>query len=89
MQNELSFNGDLSVVTLQTLRPGGWYIGFQCPRCSQHFAIMDEPTGSGALRLSGPARFQAVCPNCEETRAYAVSDMVVFQAAQGGPTSTA
>lgn len=32
------------------------------------------------------ARF---CPNCERTWDYAIADMVVFEAAQGGPISTA
>ncbi len=88
MDREIGFNGDFPVVTLQTLRPGGWYIGFRCPTCQQHFAIMDDPTDSGALRLSGAARFHAVCPNCERAQDYGVADMVVFEAAQGGPSST-
>lgn len=89
MDREISFNGDFAVSARQTLRPGGWYIGFLCPKCRQHFAIMEDPTDSGALRLTGAGRFRAVCPNCEEGQDYAVADMAVFEASQGGPSSTA
>jgi hypothetical protein len=89
MDREISFNGDFPVATRQTLRPGGRYIGFLCAACRQHFAIMDDPTDSGALKFSGAARFRAVCPNCQQGRDYGVADMVVFATAQGGPSSTA
>lgn len=89
MRREIRFTGDFNVVTRESLRPGGWYIGFACPHCRQHFAMMDEPTNTGKLSLSGKAAFQAVCPNCGQANVYAVADLVLFEAAQGGPTSTA
>jgi hypothetical protein len=89
MQSEISFSGDFTVVSLQKLRPGGWYVGFLCPACGQRFAIMEDPTDSGAINFSGAARFNAICPNCEDRRAYDVSDLTLFQSAQGGPSSTA
>ncbi|MGJ0505934.1 MAG: hypothetical protein ACR652_02120 [Methylocystis sp.] len=89
MDREMSFNGDFAVSARPALRPGGWYLGFRCPHCGEHFAILDDPTDSGAMRLSGAATFHAVCPNCEEARDYTVADMVVFESAQGGPASTA
>lgn len=89
MQRDIKFTGDFNLVTKESLRPGGWYIGFACRRCRQHFAIMDDPTDTGELSLSGQAAFKAVCPNCGESNDYVVADLVVFEAAQGGPTSTA
>ncbi len=89
MQAQIGFWGDFPAVARQALRPGGWYIGFRCSGCGQHFAVMDDPTDSGVLDLSGDAHFHAVCPNCVDGRDYSVSDLVVFEAAQGGPTSTA
>jgi hypothetical protein len=89
MEREISFSGAFPVVARTTMRPGGWHIGFLCPNCRLHFAVMEDPTESGALTLSGPARFQATCPHCKQEREYPVADMVVFEAAQGGPTSSA
>lgn len=89
MERELSFNGDFAAIARRSLRPGGWYIGFVCAACGHRFAIMEDPTDSGALGFSGTARFRATCPNCEDSRDYAVSDLTLFESAQGGPTSTA
>jgi hypothetical protein len=89
MKREISFNGDFAVVARTTMRPGGWHIGFLCPKCGLHFAVMEDPTESGALTFSGTARFQARCPRCEQEREYSAADLVVFEAAQGGPTSSA
>jgi hypothetical protein len=88
MQKEIGFNGDFTVAARQTLRPGGWYIGFLCASCGQHFAIMEDPTGSGELGFTGAGRFRTICPGCEQAQEFGVADMVVFQSAQGGPSST-
>lgn len=89
MDSELTFNGDFTISPRQTMRPGGWYVGFLCPRCRAHFAMMEDPTDSGALRLSGAGRFRATCPQCQQSRNYSVADMALFEAAQGGPSSSA
>lgn len=89
MERDIKFTGDFAVVSRLSLRPGGWYIGFRCRQCRQHFAIMDEPTNSGELSLSGDAAFLATCPNCGQATHYAAAELVSFESAQGGPMSTA
>lgn len=89
MDGEIIFNGDFAVASRATMRPGAWHIGFLCPRCQLHFAIMEDPTESGAVRLSGTAKFRARCPRCQQEREYSVAELAVFEAAQGGPTSSA
>jgi hypothetical protein len=85
----IQFTGDYKLSALPALIPGGWYIGFACKQCRQHFAILGEPTATGALELSGPATFSVTCPNCNASGEYSASELVQFQAAQGGPSSTA
>ncbi len=89
MERNISFTGDFTVFAREALRPGGFYIGFQCRRCRQHFAIMDDPTNSGDLGFFGDAVFHAVCPNCDQAGDYKAVELVAFESAQGGPTSTA
>jgi hypothetical protein len=89
MVNNLEFTGEFEVASKQSLTPGGWYIGFACGHCRQHFAILDEPTNSGKLGLSGDAVFRAICPNCGKIDEYRVSNLILFESAQGGAISTA
>ena len=89
MDNEIAFTGEFQVEVLTSMTPGGWYIGFSCGKCRRHFAIMDDPTDSGHIRFAGSARFHADCPNCGYANDYLVADLVLFEAAQGGPVSTA
>jgi DNA-directed RNA polymerase subunit RPC12/RpoP len=89
MSPSVEFNGTYEVEPLSSLTPGGWYIGFACVQCGQHFAIMNEPTNTGQLRTSGSATFRAACPNCGEVNKRSAADLAQFQAAQGGPTSSA
>ncbi|ARN83603.1 hypothetical protein [Methylocystis bryophila] len=89
MDNEMAFRGTFDVNSLPGMRPGGWYIGFACRNCRRHFAIMDDPTGSGQIRFAGDAAFRAACPNCEASHDFRVAELVLFEAAQGGPVSTA
>lgn len=89
MSQAIRFDGAYEVSALPALIPGNWYIGFACKQCRQHFAILNEPTGTGALDISGTASFRATCPNCDTRGDYAASELVEFQAAQGGPSSTA
>jgi hypothetical protein len=88
MQRAIEFNGDFDVAPKESLRPGGWYLGFACPGCSRHFAILDEPTNSGEVGLSGNAVFHVQCPNCGHAADYKVEDLVIFESAQGGSVST-
>jgi len=88
MQRSIEFKGDFPVVAKESLRPGGWYVGFSCRACGQHFAILDEPTNTGELGLSGDATFHVECPNCGGAHDYAVPDLVIFESAQGGSIST-
>lgn len=85
----IHFTGAYDVAALPALVPGGWYIGFACKHCRQHFAILSEPTGTGALEISGAATFSVTCPNCDTRDEYSATDLRQFQAAQGGPSSTA
>lgn len=89
MTANLQFTGSYKAATLSSLIPGGWYIGFACRRCHEHFAILNEPTNTGELQISGNALFHAACPGCGASEEYSASDLVLFQAAQGGATSTA
>jgi hypothetical protein len=41
------------------------------------------------LEISGPATFSVTCPNCNARGEYSATDIKQFQAAQGGPSSTA
>ncbi len=88
MSQGIRFSGAYEVSTLPALIPGNWYIGFACKQCRQHFAILNEPTGTGALEISGTASFSATCPNCDARGDYSTTELVQFQAAQGGPSST-
>lgn len=89
MKREIKFTGDFPSEPRQSLRPGGWYIGFLCRHCRKHFAIMEDPTDTGEVELSGDAAFKVVCPGCAKSNEYSAADLILFEAAQGGPTSTA
>lgn len=89
MTQAINFAGEYRSPPLQSLIPGKWYIGFTCKACGLNFAIMNEPTDTGGLELSGDAHFAATCPNCYAKGDYAAADLVQFAAAQGGPSSTA
>jgi hypothetical protein len=89
MAQGIQFTGAYDISVLTALIPGSWYIGFACKQCRQHFAILSEPTGTGALELSGTATFRVTCPNCNASGEYSATELKQFQAAQGGPSSTA
>ena len=89
MDNQIAFSGEFDVKTMAGMRPGGWYIGAACRNCRSHFAMMDDPTNGGHVRLAGDAVFHAACPNCGVANDYSVADLVLFEAAQGGSVSTA
>jgi hypothetical protein len=89
MAQGIQFTGSYDAAPLSSLIPGDWYLGFACAHCRRHFAILNEPTNTGALQISGTALFRAVCPECGNSAEYLAADLVQFQAAQGGPMSTA
>ncbi|WP_363345749.1 hypothetical protein [Methylocystis echinoides] len=89
MTDGIHFTGAYQPAPLPNLIPGSWYIGFACKRCRQHFAILNALTAAGTLDLTGPASFTATCPACNHSSDYQASDLVQFQAAQGGSSSTA
>lgn len=89
MAQGVQFTRTYEAAPLSSLTPGGWYIGFVCKRCGQHFAILNEPTNTGTIQISGTALFRANCPNCGNMDEYRTDDLVQFRAAQGGSTSTA
>lgn len=89
MERAIEFKGTFEAAPLTALIPGGWYIGVACAACGRHFAILNEPSNTGEIIVSGDAQFEAACPACGETRIYRASDLAPFQSAQGGPVSTA
>jgi hypothetical protein len=89
MATGIQFTGRFAAEPLSALVPGAWYIGFACKRCREHFAILNEPTNTGRLQLSGDAVISASCPSCGVSEDYPAGELTQFQAAQGGPISTA
>lgn len=84
----IRFTGEFEAVSLPALTPGHWYVGFACARCGGRFAIMNEPSNTGNVEISGEALFDVACPNCGEQMKYRAEDLVSFQSAQGGSMST-
>jgi len=80
---ELEFKGDFDASAKSMLVPGAWFIGFACVACRDKFALLDDPTGSGNIRLGGNATLRVTCPHCGDTRTYAAGQMLAFQAATG------
>ena len=89
MAGQIRFTGEFTVAPKPGLRPGGWYVGFRCDHCGEHFPLIEDPTDSGDIQTSGDAVFEAVCPGCGRAHDYRAAELVVFEAAQGGPVSTA
>ncbi|WP_424360298.1 hypothetical protein [Methylocystis parvus] len=84
----IRFTGEFEAASLSALIPGHWYVGLACVRCGGRFAIMNEPSNTGIVEISGDAQFHAVCPNCGERAKYRAEDIISFQSAQGGSIST-
>lgn len=89
MARRMEFTGHYAVVGRRSLTPADWYVGFKCKSCDLKFAMMDEPTHTGEVEFGGQALFSATCPGCGKAADYGSNDLLTFQAAQGGPTSTA
>jgi predicted RNA-binding Zn-ribbon protein involved in translation (DUF1610 family) len=89
MQPEIEFRGLFKVDARRALVPGNWYLGFACESCGKDFAIVDEPTGTGEVKIMGDGAMQTQCPSCGASRTYEIGSMQVFQSTTGGMTSPA
>ena len=78
---EIAFNGLFRVIALRLVTPGNWYIGFRSEISGKLFAILDEPTGTGQLRVGGDGTFEVETPDTGSIERFSAADMRVFQAA--------
>jgi hypothetical protein len=82
----LRFDGDFPAEAKRMLVPSGRYIGFRCSACGELFAILDDFTRDGDISTSGDGRFNVTCPGCNAVNRRDAADLVLFEAATGGPT---
>jgi hypothetical protein len=78
---EIAFNGLFRVVAMRLVTPGNWYIGFRSQVSGKLFAILDDPTGTGDLRVGGGGTFEVETPETGSIERFAGADLLVFQAA--------
>ena len=78
---EIVFNGPFRVIALRLVTPGNWYIGFRSQVSGRLFAMVDEPTGTGEVRVSGNGTFQVETPETGAIETFSGAHLVVFQAA--------
>ena len=78
---ELLFNGPSRVIAMRLVTPGNWYIGFRSKASGRLFAILDDPTGTGALRVGGNGTFAVETPEVGALETFSAADLLVFQAA--------
>jgi hypothetical protein len=78
---EILFNGPFRVIAMRLVTPGNWYIGFRSNASGRLFAILDDPTGSGALRVGGSGTFAVETPEVGAIETFSAADLIVFQAA--------
>jgi hypothetical protein len=78
---EIAFNGLFRVIAVRLVTPGNWYLGFRSQVSGRLFAILDEPTGTGAVRVSGEGTFEVETPDTGSIERFSAADMRVFQAA--------
>ena len=86
MPERITFDGQFRPSPRMNVVPGAWYLGFQCAACNKAIAVLDDPTGSGAAKIDGPAEFEVQCAYCGETRRYPASAMHPWQASTGSPS---
>lgn len=87
MQPEIEFKGEFEASPKMMMVPAAWFLGFRCDACDEYFAVFDEPTGTGNVKLGGSGTFRIECPHCGETRAYPATRMQAFQATTGRSTA--
>jgi hypothetical protein len=78
---EVAFNGLFRVIALRLVTPGNWYLGFRSQVSGRLFAILDEPTATGEVRVGGDGTFEVQTPETGSIERFAATDMRVFQAA--------
>jgi hypothetical protein len=78
---EIAFNGLFRVIAMRLVTPGNWYIGFRSQVSGRLFAILDEPTGTGEVRVGGDGSFEVQTPETGSIETFAGADLLVFQAA--------
>ena len=78
------FQGAFRAYAKRQLVPGSWYVGFACVACRYRFALIDDPTNSGAVATGGDATIDIECAQCGERGVYDASALVLFQAPIGG-----
>ena len=78
---EIVFNGPFKVIALRLVTPGNWYIGFRSNASGRLFAMLDDPTGTGAVRVGGNGTFEVETPETGTIERFSGADLVVFQAA--------
>jgi hypothetical protein len=78
---EIAFNGLFRVIALRLVTPGNWYLGFRSQVSGRLFAILDEPTATGGVRVGGDGSFEVQTPETGSIERFSARDMRVFQAA--------
>lgn len=78
---EIVFNGPFKVIALRLVTPGNWYIGFRSNASGRLFAMLDDPTGTGEVRVGGNGTFDVETPETGTIERFSGADLVVFQAA--------
>jgi hypothetical protein len=78
---EIAFNGPFRVIAMRLVTPGNWYIGFRSKVSGMLFAVLDDPTATGELRVGGNGSFDVQTPETGSIETFSSADLLVFQAA--------
>ncbi|MBV8851134.1 MAG: hypothetical protein JOZ16_16295 [Methylobacteriaceae bacterium] len=78
---EIAFNGLFKVIAMRLVTPGNWYVGFRSKASGKLFAVLDDPTGTGELRVGGDGTFEVETPETGSIERFSGGDLLVFQAA--------
>ena len=87
MGPEMEFRGGFEIPAKSILSPNNWYLGFACSNCTRLFAVLDDPTESGAIKAGGSATFKVACPDCGEAAVYPADRLQVFRAPSSRSTT--
>jgi hypothetical protein len=78
---EIAFNGLFRVIAMRLVTPGNWYIGFRSQVSAKLFAVLDDPTGTGEVRVGGDGTFEVQTPETGSIEVFSAADLRIFQAA--------
>ena len=78
---EIAFNGLFRVIAMRLVTPGNWYIGFRSKVSGKLFAVLDDPTATGELRVGGNGSFDVQTPETGSIETFSSADLLVFQTA--------